>query len=525
MLLARQSKLVTIQVTCLCVATITLLGGFIHFQSVPSWFKAQTSLDRPEEILELPPAQPEIIEPNIDGITTDLDRITETPDIPNETNDASGIEAGEGQQEEQLENEEDSMHSFPKTHQYVQAILDPTNSDIVKLQCPDLDTARYGYLQAQAAADRPSSEELKYFFALDLTHVVDLLPRLVGSIVDAIRFLGPSVCALSIVEGHSQGDGTRDVLVALEPKLKELGIRYYLNTNEIDSRAGNRINKLADLRNMALAPMLLQDAPLELAAMPAETLPPATGDTTIIFLNDVAACPADILELVHQRIFQKAHMTCGMDWTSSENHDPCFYDAWVARSLKGDTFFEVPPSGDWSHSWDLFWNDVEARERMVKKLPFQVFACWNGGVAFGAGPFLGLSPPTYTEPESVPASNETLPELNKSGDGLIEKIAFRSRTLGECQMGEPTLLAKDLWFSGYGRIAVVPTVNFEYSDEAGKLLKEVKGFAAQLGAQENLEDAAIEWQDEPPERIKCMPTWARQTWVPWNQSLPLPPKG
>jgi hypothetical protein len=35
--------------------------------------------------------------------------------------------------------------------------------------------------------------------------------------------------------------------------------------------------------------------------------------------------------------------------------------------------------------------------------------------------------------------------------------------------GEPTLFCKDMWHEGYGRIAVIPSVNVGYDEESGKV--------------------------------------------------------
>ncbi|KAH9900359.1 alpha-1,3-mannosyltransferase CMT1 [Xylariomycetidae sp. FL2044] len=481
----QRSRSVVALVACILFVTTTLL----ILERVPLWFGWQQIPVSPGESVPINAGTPSATG---DGPKNDVEPAVELEEDPaiNETTITV----------------DPSLYTFPRTLEYVQAILNPADADVIRLKCPAIDASRYGYLRAGGTEE---SHELKYFFALDLRKVVDLLPRLLGSIVETIRFLGPAACALSIVEGASQGDGTRDVLEALQPELRRLGIRYYLRESRENSRMGDRIKTLAQLRNMALAPLVHPDdddgngndeTKAALTTTPL-AMPPATGDTTVLFLNDVAACPGDLLELAHQRVFQSADMTCGMDWTSSDNRAPIFYDAWVARALNGGTFFEVPPSGDWSRSWDLFWNDAGTRERYLKNLPFQVFACWNGGVAFGAGPLLGLPPPAE-EAAAAPPS----------------RVEFRTSRAGrECRMGEPTLFCKDLWRRGYGRIAVVPTVNFEYSDEAGLHLKGVKGFAARLGAHENVGDTRIRWQAEPPEKILCMPEWARQSWVPWDE--------
>ncbi|KAK0750521.1 cryptococcal mannosyltransferase 1-domain-containing protein [Schizothecium vesticola] len=325
-----------------------------------------------------------------------------------------------------------------------------------------------------------SPPPIHYFLALDLRNVLPLLPRLLGSLLETIRFLGPSSCYLSIIEGHSP-DGTLSVLTALTPHLAALNIRYHLQSSSLNPSAADRIARLAALRNLALAPLL---------ASP--TLFAAPADTTILFLNDVALCAEDVLELAHQRRVQQADMTCAVDWTHV-GRDPTFYDVWVARTMKGDSFFEIPPSGSWDFAWNLFWNDKATRERFVARRPFQVFSCWNGAVAVGA-------------------------EAMMTGG-----VRFRAprEDRGECFQGEPQLFCKDLWFGGWGRVAVVPSVNIEYGDEKGRLIKEGKGYTSRWTAVETEEEARIEWVDEPPREVKCMPTYDNQYWQAWNASLPL----
>jgi alpha-1,3-mannosyltransferase len=75
-----------------------------------------------------------------------------------------------------------------------------------------LATARYDYLKTHQA----ESSTVQYFFALDLRDNLDLLVRLIGSVVETITFLRPERCALSIIEGPST-DGTGEVLEAFSP--------------------------------------------------------------------------------------------------------------------------------------------------------------------------------------------------------------------------------------------------------------------------------------------------------------------
>jgi alpha-1,3-mannosyltransferase len=199
----------------------------------------------------------------------------------------------------------------------------------------------------------------------------------------------------------------------------------------------------------------------------------------------------DILELVHQRIYQHAEMTCGMDWTYV-GPDPTFYDVWIARGMNGDTFFNIPDDGGWNSAWNLFWNNPETLARFNSHKPFQVFSCWNGAAVFTAKPF------------------------------LEKEIAFRSKVRDECFQGEPQLLCKDLWHLGYGKIAVVPAVNLEYSDEAARKIKALKGYVSQWvdkDGDNNDLSVQIEWATSPPALIKCMSTFANQSWLPWDYQL------
>jgi alpha-1,3-mannosyltransferase len=293
-----------------------------------------------------------------------------------------------------------------------------------------------------------------------------------------MRFLGPENCALSIVEGRSD-DGTFEILQLLRREVEKMGVLYFFNTTDADPWSGQRVTILADLRNQAIQP-LVKDA--------AQYSP----DTTVIFLNDVAICMEDILELVHQRLYQNADMTCSMDWTYV-GQDPTFYDVWIARGMKGDSFFEIPEDANWNSAWNLFWNDQKTLQRYNTHLPFQVFSCWNGATAFTAKP-------------------------------LVEnKIIFRDPYEHECFQGEPQLFCKDMWHQGYGKIAVVPAINLEYSNDRARQIKDLKGYVSKWvehdGEVSDDLSIKIEWEKSPPALIKCMANYANQTWLPWNESL------
>lgn len=352
--------------------------------------------------------------------------------------------------------------------------MDPQDTTFPRLECSPPTGTRYNYLKSS------KSPKPKYFFALDLHQNVPLLPRLLGSVVEATRFLGPSNCALSIVEGRST-DGTFEILDLLSREISELGALYHLNTSTLNPTVGARISILAELRNLALQPLTGYPEHYD-------------KDTKVIFLNDVSICMEDILELIHQQSAQGADMVCAMDWTYAGEH-PTFYDVWIARDMNGETFFNIPPDGNWNSAWNLFWANMETKARFEQHKPFQVFSCWNGATVFDAAAVL----------------------TQQVGDG----IKFRASRDGECFRGEPELFAKDLWAAGRGKIAVVPAVNLEYSDSDAKRIKALKGYTSSWIERDGKdeEDGRIEWRAEPPREVKCMRGYENQHFVPWDDGL------
>ncbi|KAL9614057.1 MAG: hypothetical protein Q9167_001411 [Letrouitia subvulpina] len=369
---------------------------------------------------------------------------------------------------------------------YVHAIIAPEDTTFPRLECPAPQSDRYQHLRRESNGTNVSTTILRYFFALDLHQCASLLPRLLGSIVESMRFLGPRSCALSVVEGRSH-DGTFEILSLLREEIERMGAKFFLQTNEIDPRAkgGNRVKALAELRNQAISPLIRMHSQRN-TELGAKIQSDDENDITVIFLNDVAICMEDILELIYQRDHQKADMTCAMDWTYV-GPDPTFYDVWIARGMNGDSFFEIPPDGNWNSAWNLFWNNPDAKQKLNVGKPFQVFSCWNGAVTFTAKPILD------------------------------QKIKFRSAAENECPQGEPKSFCKDLWMLGFGKVAVVPSVNLEYSDEGGKKIKAAKGYVSSFVGKEGDEDDKIEWKREPPEKVKCIPKYDHQHWRPWDE--------
>lgn len=175
--------------------------------------------------------------------------------------------------------------------QFITSIMDPKDKKFPRLRCPRPIKERYEILRRRRNfATRWDSPPRKWYFALNLYQCSHVLPRLMASVVEAIRFLRPEDCVLSIVGGRSN-DGTTEILAKLREEMEAMNVTYYFSTSDVDPlKSGNdRITELAILRNLVLDPLVRQP----------ELYDP---DATVIFLNDVSICTDDILELVYQKV-------------------------------------------------------------------------------------------------------------------------------------------------------------------------------------------------------------------------------
>ncbi|KIX94955.1 uncharacterized protein Z520_09265 [Fonsecaea multimorphosa CBS 102226] len=360
--------------------------------------------------------------------------------------------------------------AFNTARDYVHSIMNCSDGDVSQLECSPLNASRYlGLHDPTLSAQNP-----RFFFAMNLHQSVHIIAQLLGAIFEVVRFLGPEACVISVVEGRST-DGTFEILKSLAKEMEHLGVSYFLSCNELEpgGEGMERISTLAELRNRALWPLTQH----------AQSYDPST---TIIFLNDIAPCAEDILELIYQRTLLKADMTCGMDWYNLDDEGGTFYDSWIGRQMNGELFFEVPQSTSWDFSKNLFWNHETSKSRYSLGQPVQVFSCWNGAVALTAKPFL---------------------------EG---KIRFRTEVEDECHLGEPVHLAKDLWKLGLGKIAVIPSVNVGYSVDDTRKAKEAHGWVASVASKAPDELGKIDWQRKPPGQIKCLSAWNRPSWEPFE---------
>lgn len=171
--------------------------------------------------------------------------------------------------------------------------------------------------------------DLTYLVALNLFSSSTVLPSLIRALVALLTSLGPSRFHISIYENGST-DTTPAQLYLFAQLLRQLGAGFTLHSDPARPTGfpqGSRIDSLAELRNLALKPLL--DAP------------EGTYDR-VLFLNDVHLCEADLMEMMLQHEVQGADMSCGMDYKElrikefeSQGYPLNFYDVWVARDMLG----------------------------------------------------------------------------------------------------------------------------------------------------------------------------------------------
>jgi len=153
--------------------------------------------------------------------------------------------------------------------------------------------------------------------------------------------------------------------------------------------------------------------------------------------------------------------------------------------------FEMPQNGNWEYSHNLFFSSPPSALRYARRAPIQVFACWNGLTAFDAAPF------------------------TQAG------VRFRTNRHGECNLGEPGHMAKDFWARGYGRLAIVPSVNVAYTEEdVRKVRAEVGTVEAEYAKEHTGAEEEVQWVREPPRIVKCYDpnSWASE-WRAWDEGL------
>lgn len=185
------------------------------------------------------------------------------------------------------------------------------------------------------------------FFALNLYNSEFVVPALSHALLHAISLLGPSSVHVSVFENGST-DNTTTALAHLAAALTALGAEHTIvsDPRQTNWKAVDRIDQLAVYRNVALAPLEGSNT---------------TEFSDVLFVNDVFACPGDMLELLFQRKAQEADAACALDWRANKgpghwwNDSVKFYDNWVRLSLPPSQALALP-----ARSWHCRF----LRERM-----------------------------------------------------------------------------------------------------------------------------------------------------------------
>ncbi|OWZ53013.1 alpha-1,3-mannosyltransferase CMT1 [Cryptococcus neoformans 125.91] len=341
------------------------------------------------------------------------------------------------------------------------------------------------------------SKRGRYLLVTNTRQIEAHLPDLLNTLIVLLRYLAPEHLAVSILEGPSSDCTQKAVEQILVPMLEYQGLekawtRIETGESKIDWGKHNRIEKIAELRNRALAPLWQGESSQKWE----------DEIEAVVFFNDVYLHAADILEVVYQHVKNGAGITTAMDWW--KKRPEYYYDIWVGRTIDtGDLFYPIDNPW-WSPSSDLFPNSPNSRTAYSNLEPFQVFSSWNALAV--------LSPKPFLPPHNV-----------RFRRGDVEK--------GECAASECTLIATDFWKAGFGKVAVVPSVQLAYERDVAKdIIEDLGKQKEQLGWIDGIPpehlDNEIEWRIRPPKKVRCHSwpeinglsanVWEETKWVkPW----------
>lgn len=145
-----------------------------------------------------------------------------------------------------------------------------------------------------------ASRKGRTLIALNLFNSQHVIPVLARALLTVSAFLGPHNVHIAVFENGSW-DNTVTAMGHLAAALTALGVDHTILTDSTQTHWGevDRIAQLAVFRNVVLQPLTSSNT---------------TAFESIVYINDVYVCPRDVLELLHQRIRQAAHATCGLDY-------------------------------------------------------------------------------------------------------------------------------------------------------------------------------------------------------------------
>ncbi|KAF2876930.1 cryptococcal mannosyltransferase 1-domain-containing protein [Massariosphaeria phaeospora] len=205
-----------------------------------------------------------------------------------------------------------------------------------------------------------------------------------SALLALVQELGVANVFVTIYESGSWDD-TKGALGELDGALGELDVKrnvtlsYVTHEDEIKKKPAEtgwietpggktelrRIPFLADLRNQGLQPLMDMHSQGQEFDM-------------ILFLNDVAFSPEDVLRLLDTNHGEYA-AACSLDFSKP----PAYYDTFALRDSDGhETVMQTWP----------YFRSHASRYAAERFQPVPVKSCWNGMVAMPAGPFTKNQP-------------------------------------------------------------------------------------------------------------------------------------
>ncbi|KZV67558.1 glycosyltransferase family 69 protein [Peniophora sp. CONT] len=358
----------------------------------------------------------------------------------------------------------------------------------VRPVCPlqDWHEARYAPL-------RDASKNV--FIAANLYNSENILPTFFQELPVLIEHLGKESVFVSVYESNSK-DRTPEMLQLLEGVLFALGVPHTIvYAKQDDKPPGTRIEMLADVRNRALDPLYTGEA--------AQFMPGEEFDE-ILFMNDIAFCAADMLELLLEKRVQGANQACTVDYMEA-----VIYDRWVLRDIHGKPFYrwqdvswfyKILPAPFLSRFTPPLPDDPAAAKRFASNLPVQVFSCWNGAVALDADVF------AQEEPEGI--RFRVAANSEEGGKDAAGEEAVASDRSSEC-----FLISVDMWKARRGKVMVVPKASVSYDTKHYHTYR--KDYIRPA------DDAPrIEWVRDPPAKVAMQDFGAwkgPERWAPWDE--------
>ncbi len=177
----------------------------------------------------------------------------------------------------------------------------------------------------------------KYFMAINLHDNQEILPQMLGNLIELITFIPPKNLYLSIFESGSNDD-TKSILKTFSSLLDPLEIKYNIFTSPLAKTSQmNRIEYLAYVRNLALEPLFKE---IEVLNLDSKYIEKGVSYDAVVFLNDIFYCVNDILELLYQQALNNAHMVSGIDYDAPDGRNPYFYGYYYLFRYMGSSFNE-----------------------------------------------------------------------------------------------------------------------------------------------------------------------------------------